>query len=181
MQSGTENRNMYEGSVAYDLSRFDRRRRVREALENEKVVTPELPAKPKTKTADKADAHPRIRVSAFAVLSYVVVFALLLGIVMNYMILNEVTVETARLENELHSLESDAAKLEVEYERAMSLSELAAKAQEIGMYAPGSDQVDYIDISRSDEVTVYSSGEGEGFFAGLEKALIGIGDYFSGE
>lgn len=184
MQSSeATNRDVYGESVAYDLSRFDRRRKVREALENERIVSTELPTKPKTKTAARAnaDARPRMRVSAFAILSYIVVFALMLGIVMNYMILNEVTIETARLENELSSLKSDAAKLQVEYERAMSLSELAARAQEIGMYSPNSDQVDYIDISRHDEVTVYNSGESDGFFAGLEKVLISIGDYFSGE
>ncbi len=172
--------NMYEGNVAYDLSRFDRRRRVREALESEEI-TPELPVKPKTKAAAKAEARPRMRVSAFAVLSYVVLFVLMLGIVMNYMILNEVTIDTARLENESAELKSEAAKLRVEYERAMNLSDLAEKAEEIGMYSPGSDQVDYIDISRSDEVTVYSEKGGDGFFAGLENLLLGIGDYFSGE
>lgn len=172
--------NMYEGNVAYDLSRFDRRRRVREALESEEV-TPELPVKPKSKTAAKTDARPRMRVSAFAVFSYVVLFALMLGIVMNYMILNEVTIDTARLENESAELKSEAAKLRVEYERAMNLSDLSEKAEEIGMYSPGSDQVDYIDISRGDKVTVYSEKSGDGFFAGLENLLLSIGDYFSGE
>ena len=180
MQSGAENRNMYEGSVAYDLSRFDRRRRVQEALANEQVVTPELPAR-KAKAAAHVEAKPRMRVSAFAIFSYVIMVAIMLGIVMNYMILNEITIDTARMENELSALESDAAKLEVEYERAMNLSELAAKATEIGMYSPGSDQIDYIDISRSDEVTVYSAGEDDDFFTGVEKMLVGIGEYFSGE
>lgn len=179
MDSGAINRNAYNESVAYDLSRFDNRRRVREVLENERVVTPELPAK--VRTAADAEAKPRLRISAFAVLSYIVIVALALGIVMNYMILNEVAVDTAALENELESLESDAAKLQVEYERAMNVGDLATKAAEAGMYAPGADQIGYIDISRSDEVVVYAAEESGGFFAGLEKVLLGIGDYFSGE
>lgn len=172
--------NAYNESVAYDLSRFDPRRRVQEALANEKVITPELPARGRTKTKAEAETKTRIRVSAFAVVSYVVLFALVLTIVMNYMLLNEITVETASMERELEALESDAAKLEVEYERAMNVGDLAAKAAEAGMYAPGADQIGYIDISRSDEVKVYGA-EDSGFFAGLEKVLLKVGDYFSGE
>ncbi len=169
----------YSESVAYDLSRFDRRRRVRETLEQEKVVTPELPAS-KARANAQAVARPRIRISAFAVISYVVLVALVLCIVMNYMILNEITIDTARLETELSSLESDAAKLQVEYERAMNVGDLATKAGEIGLYAPGADQIGYIDISRSDSVKVYAREETD-FFSGLESVLLKIGAYFSGE
>lgn len=176
MQSEAINRN-YGESVAYDLSRFDNRVRVREALANEAVVTPDMPrAHSRAKAETKAKAH--LPISAFTIVSYVVIIALALMLLMSYMTLNEIAVDTSRMQNELSQLQSDGAKLLVEYERAMNVGDLAAKASAAGMYAPGADQIGYVDISRSDKATVYSTDSEGGFFENIEKFFLAVGGYF---
>lgn len=176
MQSEAINRN-YGESVAYDLSRFDNRVRVREALANEAVVTPDMPrAHSRAKAETKAKAH--LPIGAFTIVSYVVVIALALMLLMGYMTLNEIAVDTSRMQNELSQLQSDGAKLLVEYERAMNVGDLAAKASAAGMYAPGADQIGYVDISRSDKATVYSTDSEGGFFENIEKFFLTVGGYF---
>lgn len=176
MQSEAVN-SKYDGNVAYDLSRFDNRRYVREALANEEVVTPEMP---KAHARAKAEAKPKTRfhVSAFAVVSYVVVLALALGIVMNYMTLNEIAVDTANMESELSTLKSDGAKLTVEYERAMNVGDLADKAAAAGLYAPSADQISYIDISRADQAEVYSESGSDGLLEGIQRFFLAVSGYF---
>lgn len=176
MQSEAINRN-YGESVAYDLSRFDNRRIVREALANEAVVTPDMP-RAHTRAKAEAKAKPFLRITPFTIVSYVVIIALVLMIVMNYMTLNEIAVDTSRMQSELAQLESDGAKLLVEYERAMNVGDLAAKATAAGMYSPGADQVGYVDISRSDKVTVHSTESEGGFFENIEKFFLAVGGYF---
>ncbi len=177
MQSEAINRN-YGESVAYDLSRFDNRVRVREALANEAVVTPDMP---RAHSRAKAEAKAKTRhlpISAFTIVSYVVITVLALMLLMSYMTLNEIAVDTSRMQNELSQLQSDGAKLLVEYERAMNVGDLAAKASAAGMYAPGADQIGYVDISRSDKATVYSTESEGGFFENIEKFFLAVGGYF---
>lgn len=178
MQSEAINRN-YGESVAYDLSRFDNRRIVREALANEAVVTPDMPrAHTRAKAKTETKVKPFIRLTPFSIVSYVVIIALVLMIVMNYMTLNEIAVDTSRMQKELTQLESDGAKLLVEYERAMNVGDLAAKATAAGMYSPGADQVGYVDISRSDKAIVHSTESESGFFENIEKFFLAVGGYF---
>ena len=169
-------------SVAYDLSRFDNRRRVREALEREPAVSRHGQAKVKSASAAKAAAvaRPRrARLTAFAVLSYAAIFALLLMIVMNYMKLNEISVTVSKRADELAELQNEAALLEVEYEQKQNVSDISARAAELGLYAPTSAQISYIDLSKPDYAVVYAEEPQQtGLLAGLGRIVAAIGSFF---
>lgn len=170
---------MASESVAYDLARFDNRRRVQEALAAEPVARAADPARvAMPKSAVKAKAKAKSRISLFAMVSYVALFTLFLFIVMNYMRLNEITIETSRLQSELARLENEEARLKIEYERKTNLREVDARASELGLYSPGADQIVYIDISRPDRAEIYGSDKPEGFIDGVRTLFVAVADFF---
>ena len=166
--------------MAYDLSRFDNRRRVREALENEPAIDRHGQARARTKTAAKAVARPRkARLTAFAVLSYAAIFVLLLMIVMNYMRLNEISVTVSQRSNELAELQNETALLKVEYEQKQNVTDIKTRAAELGLYAPTSAQISYIDLSKPDYAVIYEDEQAStSFIAGLYKIAAVIGSFF---
>jgi len=174
----------YNESVAYDLSRFDRRRSVREALENEPTVSTHGEQRVRDRVAKEAEAKSeakanRVRISAFAVISYVAIFALFLMIVMNYMRLNEISVTASRRADELAALQSEAAVLQVRYEQKQNITDIKSRAAELGLYAPTSAQINYIDLRQPDYAIVYTQEEGAGaFVTGLYKLAASIGNIF---
>ena len=174
--------NEYNESVAYDLSRFDNRRRVREALEEEPTVSAHgaqtVPDAARTRAA--AAAEPRhVRLSAFAVLSYVAVFALFLMIVMSYMRLNEINVNASRRESELADLKNTTALLQMRYEQKQNIGDIKERAAELGLYAPSSGQISYIDMRKPDYAIIYTEAEGaEGFLAGLHRIAAAVTGFF---
>ena len=178
--------NSHIESVAYDLSRFDNRRRVREALENEPSVSTHGDARARTRAkvgtaaAAQTAARPRrMKLSAFAVLSYVAIFALLMMIVMNYMRLNEISVIAAAKASELEELKNQTALLKVEYEQKQNVDDIKSRAAELGLYAPTSAQINYIDLSKPDYAVIYEQeNESDSFVSGISRIVAIIGNFF---
>ncbi|MDL2288630.1 hypothetical protein LJC32_04540 [Oscillospiraceae bacterium OttesenSCG-928-F05] len=179
-------------NIGYDLSRFDRRRRVRDALANEPVARPRpIPsleeqatarkeAKTRAKAAAAAKAQP-VRISPFAVLSYLAVTVLLVWIVFSYMSLNELSVETANLKRELTALQEEAVTLSVQYDQRMDLRAVEVRAAQLGMVRPASDQVIYMDLSQPDYAIMRSeSTDGASdFLGGLRGIAAAVVSFFS--
>ena len=176
-------------SVAYDLSRFDNRRRVREALDSEPTVsshgerTDRGHAESRTaalRASASTDARPRgMRLSAFAVLSYLAVFALFLLIVMSYMRLNEINVTTSRRANELADLKNTAAILQMRYEQKQNIGDIKERAADLGLYSPSSGQINYIDMRKPDYAIIYTAEDEEGgFLAGIKRIAAAINGFF---
>ncbi len=174
--------NDYNESVAYDLSRFDNRRRVREALADEPTVSAHGAERTLGKTEKRAAAAAeprRMRLSAFAVLSYVAVFALFLMIVMSYMRLNEINVNASRKANALAYLKNTTAILQMRYEQKQNIGDIKERAAELGLYAPSSGQISYIDMRKPDYAIIYTDTDGaEGFLEGLTKIAAAITGFF---
>jgi hypothetical protein len=180
MQSNTARKMQYTDSVAYDLSRFDKRKRVREALANEAVAVPAIRPRGTTRAAAKAAAEAKAvaHVSPFAILSYIAVFALLILVVTNYVKLYELSIQTANFESELVELKNDEALLKVKYERSMNIRNIEDRAAELGLYMPQGGQVTYISISQADRAEIYyTEKESKGFLNGLQKIFLVVFDF----
>lgn len=174
----------YNSSVAYDTSRFDKRRRVREALENERVAVPEIKPRGTTaaaaaaKAAAKTNAGVAAHISPFAVVSCVAVLALIFLILFNNVKLNELYIESANLTGELTQLKNDEALLKVKYERKMNLHDIEQAAYSMGFSSPQGDQVVYVDISRPDRAVIVREAEAEqGFLTGLKTIFMAVADF----
>jgi len=172
----------YQDSVAYDLSRFDKRKRVREALENQPVAVPAIRPRGTTAAKAKSEAAAAAKtrgLSVFSVVSYIAVFALFMLIVMNYMKINELSVEQSALSRELAALKSEAAQLEIKYEQKINMYNIEERAAELGLSKPTQDQIQYIDIAGQDYAVVYNEDTGtSGFIAGIKSIFMSVLNFF---
>lgn len=182
MSSSAVRKLEYSGNIAYDLSRFDRRKRVRDALENEPVAVPRPIARPgeRAKAAAGAEVKARPAVSAVTVLGFVIAVFLMFCIVLNYMRLNELTIEIYSMQTELMELKKQAATLKVKNEQALNSKRLQQLAEEMGMVRPTKEQISYIDLSNHDRGVVYMAQENDSdFLSGIKTLFFAAIDFFN--
>jgi len=169
----------YSGSVAYDLSRFDRRKRVRDALELEPVAIPRPIAKPHERVKAEAKAKARPAVSATTVIAFLMVAVLMFCVVLNYMRVYELSLEISNLQAEYNKLKSEAAVLKVQSEKKMNDIRIAELAAEMGMTRPARDQIIYVDMSQPDKGIVLAESEVKNdFLNGLKTLFLAAIDFF---
>lgn len=172
----------YSGQIAYDLSRFDKRKRVRDALEQEPVAVPRAIALPESraKSAAGAQAKSLSSISHMAILSFVIAAILMFCIVLNYMRLNELSIEISSLQSEISELKSEAAVLKVRNEQNLNVKQLEELALGMGMARPSKDQITYIDLSKQDRGIVHMETKGDDeFFSGLKTFYLAAINFFS--
>lgn len=169
----------YNGSIAYDLSRFDKRKRVRDALEKEPVAVPRPIAKPGERTASAAIAKARPAVAASTVIGFLLVAVLMFLVVLNYMRLNELSIGIASMQSEYEDLKSEAAVLTVENEQMLNVRKIEEQAVGMGMGRPADDQMVYIDMSQPDRgVILTETNEGSDFLEGIRTFFFAAVDFF---
>ncbi|MDR3206908.1 MAG: cell division protein FtsL [Oscillospiraceae bacterium] len=138
--------------VAYDLSRFDNRARVREAVAAESVPVQALPVRaprPGTRT------QPVGRLSLWTVLAFMTAMALMFFIVYSYMRLTELSTEAKGLSSQIAALKKEEAILVLQKNSMIDLKEVERIAtDELGMVKPNRAQVIYIDLSGRDHAEV---------------------------
>ena len=136
-------------SVAYDLTRFDQRRKVRSA------VSADESARVSSRTENAAKTAAAVRPSVFSVMSFLVIMGLLFMIVYSYMQISMLNETKNEMQNQISDLEQEHAAMLAGYEQKISLSELEEKAiNEFGMVKADQEQVQYIDLSGSDYAVV---------------------------
>ncbi len=151
-------------SIGYDLSRFDRRLRVRQAIENEQAATGvRVTARTQARSETKARSV-RLPAMVTIALSAVVVLAVMFLTVLNYVELNELSIARANMQNELSELKNAEAKLQIEYDRGLNSRELEEQASALGMVMPASDQITYIGISKADHAEIYGGSDSDSDF-----------------
>lgn len=144
-----DNIKYYNDSLAYDFNMFMPRPAVREEKNN--IV--KLPkAQVKRKAVRKA-ATRTMSVTAFAVLSCIVVLAALCGNIFLRLQINEVNSKINDIKSEINILESERTSLEVEFERRISYSNIELEAAQIGMQKMDKDQVNYIRVNEKNTAT----------------------------
>ncbi len=160
------------GNVAYDLSRFDRRRVVREAVELERQEAQEL------KKPVRAPM-PKARISYMTILSYCAVAAIAIAMLMSYVGLLELTDQTSTKKEELEVLQNENIRLNAEMEKRYSLGDIEAYATNtLGMVKADRSQVEYIELDSPDTITMMTPEENgnlayslSGFVKSLNAAL----------
>jgi len=169
----------YSGSIAYDLSRFDKRKRVRDALELEPVAVPRPIAKPHERAKTEAKAKARPVVSATTIIGFIMVAVLMFCVVLNYMRVYELSLEISSLQTEYNELRSQTAVLKVQSEKKLNDNRIAELAEEMGMTRPGKEQIIYIDMSQPDKGIVLAAPEAKtDFLNGIKTFIFAAIDFF---
>ena len=135
--------------VARDLSRFDSRPRVREAVANS---APSVRALSVPRTRSLAPA----RVSARGVLIFLCVMALMFFIVYSYMQMAEMDQASREILDDISALQKEEAQLRKQRAGLIDLKEIERVAvEELDMVKPGKNQVIYIDLSGEDHAEIF--------------------------
>jgi len=156
------------GNVAYDLSRFDRRRIVREAVELERLEEQEM------KKPVRAPM-PKAKISYMTILSYIAVSAIAAVMLMSFVNLLELTDQTAKKKEELVVLQNENIRLNAEMEKRYSLGDIESYATNtLGMIKADRSQVEYIELDSPDTITMMSPADNDNkahSISGLVKSL----------
>ncbi|NLD88372.1 MAG: hypothetical protein GX633_08980, partial [Clostridiales bacterium] len=111
-------------SVAYDLSRFDRRRIVREAVRQDDETEKKPVRRP----------MPRAKISYLTILFYFIVAAVAASMLISYVSLFELTVNTAARKDELEVLRNENIRLNADMEKRYNLGDIETYATDtLGM------------------------------------------------
>ena len=155
-------KNAVYGNLAYDLDALVRERQLEEAgkLPQKKQPAVQEQPLPRRQTQSRTAARPSPLVVGGIVVLLVMVVALMLG----YVTLTDVSGSVSSIKREIADLDEQHIALLTEYEKTFDLATVKAAAEAAGMSKPTSGQIQYIDLSGSDSVTLYKA---EGSAGGL--------------
>lgn len=167
-------KNAVYGSLAYDLDALARERQLEDAGK--------LPQKPHPASQPQPlpRRHPQTRAAArpspLVALGTVVLLALVVVLMLGYVTLTDVSGSVSSIKREIESLDEQHVALLTEYEKTFDLATVKAAAEAAGMSKPTSGQIQYIDLSGIDSVTLYKA-EGGAALGGLLDQLERGWDY----
>ncbi len=177
--AGPYRKNAVYGNLAYDLDALVRERQLEEAgkLPQKKQPAVQEQPLPRRQTQNRTAARPSPLVVGGIVVLLVMVGALMLG----YVTLTDVSGSVSSIKREIADLDEQHIALLTEYEKTFDLATVKAAAEAAGMSKPTSGQIQYIDLSGSDSVTLYkadSSGALDGLLDSLERGWSYVLEYF---
>ena len=170
-------KNAVYGNLAYDLDALVRERQLEEAGKLPQKKQPAVQEQPRRQTQSRTAARPSPLVVSGIVVLLVMVVALMLG----YVTLTDVSGSVSSIKREIADLDEQHIALLTEYEKTFDLATVKAAAEAAGMSKPTSGQIQYIDLSGSDSVTLYkadSSGALDGLLDSLEQGWSYVLEYF---
>ena len=154
------------GNVAYDLSRFDSRESVQEAVQD---------AAAERRPAPKAEAAPRAKLSFGTLMMYLLIAGMAALLISNYMRLTIMADEASGLTRELDNLRNEEVILQKQYEERYTLSEIETYAvEQLGMVKLESSMREYIELSNPDTISIidpYEEHQVSGLFNRLADKL----------
>ncbi len=134
------------GNVAYDLSRFDQRRSVREAV---------LQAPEERRVAPQRKTVPREKLSLSVILMYALIAGLAALLLSNYMTLTILTDDLSKLAGDLEDLQNEEIILQKQYDQRYILNDIETYAvNKLGMVKLESNMMEYIELSNPDTITM---------------------------
>lgn len=160
----------YNGSAALNV-------RASAAPQPRPAVLPE--EKPLRQAKKVPKAVPAI--APLAVIGMVVAAVLLLMVVYSYVQLYEATERTGTLSKQLAGVRADTAKLRSTYESRIDLTEIEARARDLGMTQPSARQSVYLNIAGADHAEVLQVDErsyAEKAWDALTGSFQGVVEYF---
>ena len=137
-----DNMKYYNDSLAYDFDRFMPKREPERVQENNIVKLHQNRNMKKTRAAAK-----QISVSAFAILTAILVLAALCSNIYMRIRINEVNSMINDVQTEINTLNGEATSLEMELEKRISYSNIELEATEMGMHKMDKSQVKYIRVN----------------------------------
>ena len=150
------------GNVAYDLSRFDNRARVRAAVQ----AAPE-----ERRVAPRREPVQRGKLSLSVLFMYALIAGLAALLISNYMTLTILTDDFTELAGELEDLKNEEIILQKQFDQRYILSDIETYAvNNLGMVKLESNMMEYIELSSPDTITVIDPGENyaiSDFFTGI--------------
>lgn len=158
-----DNIKYYNDSLAYDFEMFMPRSNTEECERKDNIVKlPKTQAKVRSK---RRAAARRLSVSAFAVLTSILMLAALCGNIFLRLKINEVNSEINTVKSEIDAAKSERTSLSVRLEREISFSNIELEATKLGMQKMDKSQVKYIRVNDKNTAvtksgkTVTSNGE----------------------
>ena len=158
-----------KASVAYDYSRFDNRRVVKEAQQVEPV--------PQSKPAVKK----RATVSVGTALMWLVIATVSVFLVLNYATVSDLSNKTQKIKKQIETVQSENIALNAKLESLFDLRFVEEYAvNTLGMSKVDKSQIQYVQSANSDVVMVNRKEEsGSSFLDGLTGIFRSIVEYFS--
>ena len=140
----------------------ERERQLEEAGKLPSKQQPAIQEKPlpRRRPQARAAARPSPLVAGGVVVLLAMVVVLMLG----YVTLTDVSGSVSSIKRQISDLDEQHVALLTEYEKTFDLATIKAAAEAAGMSKPTSGQIQYIDLSGSDSVTLYKA---EGSAGGL--------------
>lgn len=158
------------GSAAYRV--YETRLDGTTAVKPVHVDLPEEQKEPEKKRLERA----RLVISPFAAIGLIVVVALLAMVVYGYVQLFETTSRLGVLNEQLAENKAEITKRQSYLESKIDLSEVEARARELGMRTPTIKQKVYLNLAGADRTEVYRADERNV----VEKTWDAIVDSFNG-
>ena len=148
-------KNAVYGSLAYDLDALVRERQLEEAgkLPQKQPPAPQEQPLPRRVPQTRTAARP----SPLVVLGAVVLLAMVVVLMLGYVTLTDVSGSVSTIKREIEDLDEQHVALLTEYEKTFDLATVKAAAEAAGMSKPSSGQIQYIDLSGDDSVTLYKA------------------------
>ena len=167
-------KNAVYGSLAYDLDALVRERQLEEAGKLPPKQQPAVQEKPlpRRRPQARAAARPSPLVAGGVAVLLAMVVVLMLG----YVTLTDVSGSVSSIKRQISDLDEQHIALLTEYEKTFDLATVKAAAEAAGMSKPTSGQIQYIDLSGVDSVTLYKA-EGGAALGGLLDKLERGWDY----
>jgi hypothetical protein len=142
---------------------------------------PSVRTRRRTIARPKVEVRPAGQVAPFAVLGFLAVAVFAALVVYAHVQLAVINDQTAALESQLSSLQTENSTLVAEYEQTFDMDSLQ---QAVGSYTskPTADQYIYIDLSDEDTVEVFDQTDSTrgvaGALQGMEEIVGNIVEYF---
>jgi len=158
-------------SVAYDYSRFDRRQRVKTAVEGEQARSP----KTVRRTAKR---HP---FPVFEMLVFLGVVVVCMGIISSFMKVTVLSDQESTLKKELAELTGEQTALRAQQEKLFNLAMIEERAQtDLQMFQFDRSQTEYVSLTNDDEIVVNRDTDSKSVvLTGIVKSFNVVMEYLS--
>lgn len=104
----------------------------------------------------------KMRISFGGIVCGLVVVALAIGLIINYLSIHELSVQINRAETEYSRLVSEQKTLDFEIEQQVNFTNIDQLAAEIGMVKMQPYQIQYVDLVETDTMNAYKSDNDTG-------------------
>ena len=142
------------GAAAYDVYSVDFRSNAAQPLERPRQLPDEQPLPQRQKRV-----RAKTAVAPFTLFGMMAAACMLVLVIFGYVQLYEATTEVSRLESQLQELNAQQTLLKSKYEGKIDLDAIKQRAAELGLRAPETEQIVYVNLSGSDRAEIYQQSK----------------------